>query len=50
VDWAVQVRLAARTLPGKQAPVAQALRRLAMEALQAAGIVPAPAPPQTGEG
>ncbi len=37
-DWAVQVRLMARTLPGKQWAVGQALRRHALEALAAAGI------------
>jgi small conductance mechanosensitive channel len=37
-EWAVQVRLMARTLPGKQWAVGQALRRCAMQALAAAGI------------
>jgi small-conductance mechanosensitive channel len=37
-DGAVQVRLAARTRPGKQWAVAVALRRYAVEALQAEGI------------
>jgi moderate conductance mechanosensitive channel len=36
-DWAVQVRLMARTLPGKQWEVMMALRRHALEALQAEG-------------
>jgi small conductance mechanosensitive channel len=37
-DWAVQVRLMARTLPGKQWAVGQALRRYAVEALAGAGV------------
>ncbi len=37
-EWAVQVRLMAKTAPGKQWRVAMALRRYAVEALQAAGI------------
>lgn len=37
-EWAVQVRLMAKTAPGKQWGVAMALRRHAIEALQAAGI------------
>lgn len=37
-EWGTQVRLTARTLPGKQWAVARALRRYAMEALQSAGI------------
>jgi len=37
-EWAVQVRLMVRTLPGKQWAVAQALRRHAMQALAGAGI------------
>lgn len=37
-EWGTQVRLTARTLPGKQWAVARALRRYGMEALQGAGI------------
>jgi len=37
-DWAVQVRLMARTVPGKQWDVAMALRKAALEALQAEGV------------
>ncbi len=37
-DWAVQIRLTARTLPGKQYGVQSALRRCAIEALAQAGI------------
>ncbi|GAP14367.1 small-conductance mechanosensitive channel [Longilinea arvoryzae] len=37
-DWAVQVRLAARTLPGKQYGVQAILRRNALDALDQAGI------------
>lgn len=37
-DWAVKVRLMAKTLPGKQWGVMMALRRYAVESLQAAGI------------
>jgi len=37
-DWAVQVRLMAKTKPGKQWGVMMALRQYAVEALQAAGI------------
>lgn len=37
-EWAVQVRLMAKTAPGKQWGVTVALRRHALEALQAAGI------------
>jgi small conductance mechanosensitive channel len=37
-EWAVQVRLMARTLPGRQWAVGQALRRCAMQALAAAGL------------
>jgi small-conductance mechanosensitive channel len=37
-DWAVQVRLTAKTLPGKQAVTASALRRYALQALQEANI------------
>ena len=37
-EWAVQVRLMAKTAPGKQWGVAMVLRRYAVEALQAAGI------------
>jgi small conductance mechanosensitive channel len=50
IDWAVQVRLAARTLPGQQAAVAQALRRVAVEALRGAGILAGPAAPVSAEG
>lgn len=37
-DWAVQIRLAARTLPGKQYAVQTTLRRDAIDALDQAGI------------
>jgi len=37
-DWAIQVRLMAKTKPGKQWGVMMALRQYAVEALQAAGI------------
>ena len=37
-DWAVQVRLVAKTKPGRQWSVAMALRRYAVEALQAEGV------------
>jgi small conductance mechanosensitive channel len=37
-DWAVQVRLMAKTLPGKQWAVMMALRRHALEALRAEGV------------
>jgi small conductance mechanosensitive channel len=37
-EWAVQVRLMARTLAGKQWAVSQALRRHAVQALSDAGI------------
>ncbi len=37
-DWAVQIRLAARTLPGKQYIVQATLRRDAIDALNQAGI------------
>lgn len=37
-DWAVQVRLLAKTAPGKQWDVATALRQAALEALQAEGV------------
>lgn len=37
-DWAVKVRLMAKTLPGKQWGVMMALRRYAVESLQAAGV------------
>jgi small conductance mechanosensitive channel len=37
-DWAVQVRLVAKTKPGKQWGVAMALRQYAVEALQAEGV------------
>jgi small conductance mechanosensitive channel len=37
-DWAVQIRLTAKTLPGKQYTVQSALRRCAIEALTQAGI------------
>lgn len=43
-DWAVQVRLAAKTLPGKQSATAPVLRRYALQALQDAGI-PLATPP-----
>jgi small conductance mechanosensitive channel len=44
-DWAVQVRLLARTFPGKQWLVARAVRQAAVEALQAAGYQVGPALP-----
>lgn len=37
-DWSVQVRLLARTAPGKQWGVMMAMRRYAVEALQAEGL------------
>jgi moderate conductance mechanosensitive channel len=37
-DWATQVRLVARTLPGKQADVARLLRQHALAALRSSGI------------
>lgn len=37
-DWAVQVRLMAKTMPGKQWKVMMALRQYALEALQAEGV------------
>ncbi|TLN28421.1 mechanosensitive ion channel family protein [bacterium] len=37
-DWAVQIRLSARTQPGKQYAVQVALRRFAIDALNQAGI------------
>jgi len=37
-DWAVQVRLVAKTKPGQQWSVAMALRRYAVETLQAGGV------------
>lgn len=37
-DWAVQVRLMAKTAPGKQWAVAMALRKAVLEALQAEGV------------
>lgn len=37
-DWAVQVRLMAKTMPGKQWGVMMALRQYAVEALQTAGV------------
>jgi moderate conductance mechanosensitive channel len=37
-DWAVQARLVAKTKPGQQWSVATALRRYAVEALQAEGV------------
>ncbi|MCS6910673.1 MAG: mechanosensitive ion channel family protein [Anaerolineales bacterium] len=49
-DWSVQVRLLARTLPGKQWGVMMAMRRYAVEALQAEGIeVGLPAWPPASE-
>ncbi|MGH2625772.1 MAG: mechanosensitive ion channel family protein [Anaerolineales bacterium] len=45
-DWGTQVRLMARTRPGKQWGVARALRRYGVEALQSAGI-PLAVPRQT---
>jgi small conductance mechanosensitive channel len=49
-DWAVQVRLLARTLPGKQWKVGQALRQVAVEALREAGYVVGPGVPVWREG
>jgi small conductance mechanosensitive channel len=49
-EWAVQVRLMARTLPGKQWAVGQALRRCAMQALASAGIPVALPPAATRSG
>jgi len=37
-DWGMQVRLMAKTLPGKQWAVSRLLRRYALEALQAQGL------------
>jgi small-conductance mechanosensitive channel len=37
-DWAVQAQIIAKTRPGKQWPVARALRKAALEGLQKAGI------------
>lgn len=37
-EWAIQVRITAKTLPGKQTDAAIILRRVTLEALQAAGI------------
>ena len=37
-DWAVQARLTAKTAPGKQWGVMMALRKYAVEALQAEGV------------
>jgi small conductance mechanosensitive channel len=37
-DWGVQVRLMVKTQPGQQWAVGRALRRYAVEALQAAGV------------
>jgi small conductance mechanosensitive channel len=49
-DWAVQVRLMAKTAPGKQWGVMMALRRYAVEALAAEGVQVAQQklPPQAG--
>jgi small-conductance mechanosensitive channel len=46
-EWAVQVRITAKTLPGKQVEAAIALRKAALEALQAAGIRLAQPPGRT---
>jgi small-conductance mechanosensitive channel len=43
-DWSVQVRLAAKTLPGKQAATAAVLRKYALQALHEANI-PLATPP-----
>lgn len=49
-DWAVQIRLTARTLPGKQYTVQSELTRLAIDALFQAGIpIALPAMPSTIE-
>jgi small conductance mechanosensitive channel len=37
-DWAVQAQIIAKTQPGKQWPVARALRKAALEGLQKAGV------------
>jgi small conductance mechanosensitive channel len=37
-DWAVQAQIIAKTRPGKQWPVARALRKAALESLQKEGI------------
>jgi small-conductance mechanosensitive channel len=37
-DWAMQVRLIAKTMPGKQWKVMMALRQYVLEALQAEGV------------
>ena len=37
-EWGIQVRLMAKTLPGKQGAVSRWLRRFAVEALQAQGL------------
>ena len=44
-DWAVQVRLQAKTAPGKQWGVMTALRQQALEALRAEGVVVGAAAP-----
>ncbi len=51
-DWSVQVRLLARTAPGKQWGVMMAMRRYAVEALQAEGLEVGPTawPPLFGSG
>lgn len=48
-DWAVQIRLTARTLPGKQYAVQSVLRRCAIEALTQAGIAIALPLPAQGD-
>lgn len=48
-DWAVQIRLAARTLPGKQYAVQVALRKYAIDALNQTGIPIATSNPQIRE-
>jgi small-conductance mechanosensitive channel len=37
-EWGVQVRVMAKTLPGKQWTVGRAMRRYAVEALRAEGL------------
>jgi hypothetical protein len=38
LDWAVQVRLSARTTPGKRVDTEVALRRYALDALHRGGV------------
>lgn len=48
-DWAVQVRIMAKTLPGRQADIAIAIRKFALESLNEAGIALA-SPPSASRG